>query len=230
VTRVLLAGAAGRMGRVVLAALRTADDVELVGTLVRGSDAPAVLRLARPDVLLDFTRPEASRELGLLAAERGISPVIGTSGLAEADVHSLHNACLRSKVGGLLVPNFSIGALLQMRAAEAAARHMPPIAVRERHHPAKRDAPSGTARATAARIDAASAHLAATREGAVPIESERREGVLAEQDVLFEQAGEQLLLRHVVTDRRAYVPGILLAVRSVQGLVGLHVGLDALID
>ncbi|MHC4846622.1 MAG: 4-hydroxy-tetrahydrodipicolinate reductase [Planctomycetota bacterium] len=222
-TRVLLAGASGHMGRVIMPALRAAGDVEIAGTLVRGSDAPAVLGLAKPDVLLDFTCAEASRELGLLAAERGISPVIGTSGLAAADVQSLRTACLRAKVGGLLVPNFSIGAMLQMRAAEAAARHLPPVVVRERHHPDKRDAPSGTARATAARIDGITS-------GSVPIESERREGLVAEQDVLFEQPGERLELRHVVTDRRAYLPGILLAVRSVRGLVGLHVGLDALID
>lgn len=222
-TRVLIAGATGRMGHVILPALRAAADVEIVGTLVRGSDAPAVLGLAKPDVLLDFTCAEASRELGLLAAERGISPVIGTSGLAEADVHSLRTACQRTKVGGLLVPNFSIGAVLQMRSAEAAARHLPPVVVRERHHPGKRDAPSGTARATAARIDKVTS-------GSVPIESERRDGVVAEQDVVFEQPGERLVLSHLVTDRRAYLPGILLAVRSVRDLVGLHVGLDALID
>jgi 4-hydroxy-tetrahydrodipicolinate reductase len=120
------------------------------------------------------------------------------------------------------VPNFSVGAVLQMRAAECAARHLPPRVIRERHHPDKRDAPSGTARATAARIDAVTG-------GAVPIESERLADVIAEQDVLFEQPGEELLLRHVVRDRRAYVPGVLLAVRAVRSLRGLTVGLDALV-
>jgi 4-hydroxy-tetrahydrodipicolinate reductase len=222
-TRVVLAGASGRMGRVILPAVRTAAGLEIVGTLVRGSDAPAVFSLAQPDVLLDFTCAEASRELGPLAAERGISPVIGTSGLDPADVKALSEACLRARIGGLLVPNFSIGAVLQMRAAEAAARHLPPTEVRERHHPGKRDSPSETARATAARIDAASG-------GSVPIESERQEGLVAEQDVRFEQPGESLLLRHVVTDRRAYLPGILLALRAVQSLQGLHQGLDQLVD
>lgn len=221
--RVLLAGASGRMGRVVLAGLRSADDIEVVGTLVRGSDAPAVLGLAQPDVLLDFTHADVSRELGPLAAERGISPVIGTSGLRPADIDALRKACWRARVGGLLVPNFSIGAVLQMRAAEAASRHLPPIAVRERHHPGKRDAPSGTALATAARLDAITG-------GEVPIASERQEGVVAEQDVVFEQPGERLTLSHVVTDRLAYLPGILLAIRSVRGLEGLHEGLDELVD
>lgn len=220
--RVVVSGAAGRMGRLVVPWLAAAQDVELCGTLVRGSDAAAVLELARPDVLVDFTVAASARELLPLAAERGISPVSGTSGLTEADVAALREACARAGVGGLLVPNFSVGAVLQMRHAEELARHLRLAALRETHHPGKKDRPSGTALATLRRIEAAGG-------GRVEIESERREGAVAEQDVGFASPGEEVLLRHVVRDRRAYLPGVLLAVRRVRTLHGLQLGLDGLL-
>jgi 4-hydroxy-tetrahydrodipicolinate reductase len=220
--RVVLAGAQGRMGRAIVPGLIAAEDLELVGTLVRGSDAAALFAEARPDVLVDFTLAEASRQLAPLAAERGISPVVGTSGLQPADVEALRAACARAGIGGLLVPNFSVGAVLQMKHAEELARVLPLAALRETHHPGKKDKPSGTALATLRRIEAAGG-------GRVEIESVRREGALAEQDVVFAGDGERVELRHVVTDRRAYLPGVLLAVRRVRGLRGLHVGLEAVL-
>lgn len=220
--RVVVAGAAGRMGSLVVNSFAAAEGVDLAGTLVRGSDAVAIFELCRPDVLVDFTVAASSRELGPLAAERGICPIIGTSGLTAADLATLREACAHSGIGGLVVPNFSIGAVLQMRFAEQAAARLPCTGIRETHHPAKKDAPSGTALATARRIEAAA--------GAPPaIESLRREGLVAVQDVSFAQAGERLQLVHEVTDRRAYLPGVLLAVRSVRGLRELVVGLDALL-
>lgn len=220
--RVVVAGAAGRMGSLVVPALAAAEGLELAGTLVRGSDAAAIFELCRPDVLLDFTVAAASRELGPLAGERGICPVIGTSGLTPADVAALGAACRHGGVGGLVVPNFSIGAVLQMRFAEQAAARLPCAGIRETHHPGKKDSPSGTALATAHRIEAACGR-------APPIESQRREGLVALQEIDYSQPGERLSLVHEVTDRRAYLPGILLAVRSVRGLRELVVGLDALL-
>ena len=220
--RVVVAGAAGRMGRLVAPFLAAAEGLQLAGTLEHGSDAAAELARARPDVLVDFSLAPATRELAPLAIERGISPVIGTSGLSEADVAALRAACARHHVGGLLVPNFSVGAVLQMRHAAELARHLRLAALREVHHPGKKDSPSGTALATLRRIREAGG-------GEVAIESERREGALAEQEVLFAGEGEEVALRHVVRDRRAYLPGVLLAVRRVRGLEGLHVGLDGLL-
>lgn len=220
--RVVVAGAAGRMGRLVLPCLSAAPDIEVCGTLRRGDDAAAVLGQARPDVLVDFTLADAARELLPLAAERGISPVSGTSGLGPADVDALRSACARAGVGGLLVPNFSVGAVLQMRHAAELARHLRLVALSEVHHPGKKDRPSGTALATLRHIEAAGG-------GRVEIHSERRDGAVAEQEVAFGGEGEDVVLRHVVRDRRAYLPGVLLAVRRVRGLPGLHVGLDDLL-
>ena len=223
VLRVVVAGAQGRMGRIVAPGLAAAKDLQLVGTLVRSTDAAALLAETLPDVLVDFTLADVSRQLAPLAAERGISPVVGTSGLLPADIEALREACARAGIGGLLVPNFSVGAVLQMKHAEELARVLPLAALRETHHPGKKDKPSGTALATLRRIEAAGG-------GRVEIESVRREGALAEQDVVFASEGERVELRHVVSDRRAYLPGVLLAVRRVRSLRGLHVGLESVLD
>jgi 4-hydroxy-tetrahydrodipicolinate reductase len=189
---------------------------------VRGSDASAIFEMCRPDVLVDFTIAEASRELAPMAAERGISPIVGVSGLLPEDVERLREACEHGHVGGLLVPNFSVGAVLQMRLAAEIAAYLTCEGIHETHHPAKKDSPSGTALATARRLK--------ERTGRdVPIQSTRRDGVVAEQELTFAQAGESMLLAHRVTDRRAYMPGLLLAVRAVRGLRHLVVGLDGLL-
>jgi 4-hydroxy-tetrahydrodipicolinate reductase len=221
-TRVVVAGAAGRMGSLAVSTLSRAEGIELAGTLVRGSDASAIFEMCRPDVLVDFTLAEASRDLAPMAAERGISPVVGVSGLAPEDIERLREACEHGRVGGLVVPNFSVGAVLQMRMAADIAAHLPCEGIHETHHPGKRDSPSGTALATARRLK--------ERTGRdVPIQSARREGAVAEPDVRFAQPGESMVISHLVTDRRAYMPGLLLAVRSVRGLRQLVVGLDGLL-
>lgn len=222
-TRVVVAGAGGRMGSLVCEALDGAEGLELAGTLVRGDAAGAVLDRTGPDVLLDFTLAQASRELVAAAVERGVSPVIGTSGWSAEAVADLAAGCARRSLGALLVPNFSVGAVLQMRFATAAARALTCEGIAEVHHTGKRDTPSGTALATAEAL---------AREGGTrpAITSARRDGLVAEQSVRFGGPGETLTLVHRVDDRRAYLPGVLLALRRVRGLDGLVVGLDALLD
>ena len=132
-------------------------------------------------------------------------------------------ACRRGGVGGLLVPNFSIGAVLQMQFAEQLARWMTCDGIQETHHRQKLDSPSGTARATAQRV-------AAVSDSPVPpIQSERRDGNVAVQQVRFSGRQERVELVHEVTDRTAYMPGLLLAVRAVRDLDGLVVGLERLL-
>ena len=221
--RVAVAGAAGRMGSIVAPFLAEAADVEVVARLDLGDDAEAALAAARPDVLVDFTLAAASRELAPAAARLGISPVVGVSGYSAEDTARLRAACLEGGVPGLLVPNFSIGAVLQMRHAAELAASLPCTLIAETHHPGKKDKPSGTALATARAIEASSGQHP-------PITSERIEGRVAEQLVRFEHPGERCELVHVVTDRRAYLPGVLLAVRRVAALpAGLTVGLDAVL-
>ncbi len=237
--RIAVSGAQGRMGAAVCRALEDCDDLALVARLDSGSDAAAEFSRTAPDVLVDFTIAAASRRLGPLAASLGIAPVIGTSGLTDDDQRALRDACRQGEVGGLVVPNFSVGAVLQMRFAEEAARWLACDEVREVHHTGKRDSPSGTARATARRVArAADSRLggsAATGDGredaaiVIPILSERRDGLVARQDVHFSAPGEWLQLVHQVDDRSAYLPGVLLAVRRVGQLDGLHLGLEAVL-
>lgn len=219
--RVVLAGARGRMGCVLHPAFEQAVDITVVACLARGDDPQAGLAHA-PDVLVDFTCAEASRCLAPIYAAAGVAPVVGTSGLLAEDREAIAQACRAGGVGGLIVPNFAVGAILQMRLARWAARWLPCHGIQEAHHPGKLDAPSGTARATA--------DLVARHQPRPVIASERRPGVLARQRIQFGSDAETLQVEHDVRDRRAYVAGVLLAVRHVRELEGLVVGLDVLLD
>jgi len=220
---VLVAGARGRMGALACGWIAAADGLQLVAELRRGDDAVTTLAAHPGAVLLDVTELASSVPLVTAAVEHGVHPVIGTSGWSAEQLAALELRCAEHALGALWVPNFSIGAVLQMRFAEQAARWFDAAAIHETHHPAKRDAPSGTARATAERMRAASGGAA------VPIESSRRAGVLAEQHVTLAADHERLELRHVVSDRSAYAAGALLALRRVRELSGLVRGLDALL-
>jgi 4-hydroxy-tetrahydrodipicolinate reductase len=175
------------------------------------------------DVVVEFTVPAVV--LGNLARWRalGVHAVVGTSGFDEARLEPLAGRWGSGPPNCLVVPNFSIGAVLMMRFAEQAAPHFPSAAILERHHVDKVDAPSGTSLATAARMEAAG--------GVRPeIESERLPGVVAHQDVVFHGDGETLTISHDTTDRRSFIPGVLLAVRGVAGLSEpVTVGLEAVL-
>jgi 4-hydroxy-tetrahydrodipicolinate reductase len=167
--------------------------------------------------------------------------VVGTSGFDESRVSELRRLWGDSPVGCLVVPNFSIGAVLMMRFAEMAAPHFQAAEIVELHHDRKADAPSGTAASTAARIGAAASQrrqvestetVAGARGGRVsdvPVHSVRLPGMLAHQEVLLGNPGEVLTLRHDSTDRQSFLPGILLAVEHVTQTPGVSIGLDHLI-
>jgi len=222
--RIVLGGVSGRMGRMVVAALAEQPDLALVGGLTSADDPERLLRSDVADLYLDLTVASAARVLAPMAARAGVSPVVGTSGLSEQDLADLAAACSAGAVGGIVVPNFSIGAVIQMLAAENAARHLACDGITEVHHAGKRDSPSGTARATA-RIIARAAGGAEP-----PITAERRDDVLAIQEVTFSGEHERLVLSHTVENRQAYVPGLLLALRRVRSLPGLVIGLEQLFD
>lgn len=222
--RVVVGGAAGRMGRLAESAMAPCEDLIFAGGLKRGDDPAQLLRAELADVYLDLTVASAARVLAPAAARAGLCPVVGTSGLNDDDLDCLGQACREGGVGGLVIPNFSVGAVLQMMAAERIARHLSCTGIAEVHHSGKRDSPSGTARATARRIGQA-------KQTEPPqISSERRDDALAEQTVTFATSHEQLVLHHEVSNRLAYVPGLLLALRRVRSCTGLVRGLDSLVD
>lgn len=240
--RVLVAGASGRMGRAVVEALAHTEDMEYVGGVGRGDDLVTVIRKAQPTVIVDFTVPEVVMDHIRIGLEAGIPLVVGTTGLAAADVDWVDNEARRRGIGVVLEPNFAIGAVLMMRYAREAARWFDNAEIVELHHEKKHDAPSGTAMRTAELIGAVREDVALSDEGrlelvegarggvhhGVRIHSIRLPGHVAHQEIIFGSAGETLRIRHDLVDRRSFMPGVLLAVRRVGDLTGVY-GLEQLL-
>jgi 4-hydroxy-tetrahydrodipicolinate reductase len=213
--RVAVAGAAGRMGQMVCATVDAADDMELVARADPALDAP--LELGSADVLVDFTRPDAVLGNARQALASGVHVVIGTSGF---DLDELRSAAASSSAKAFFAPNFAIGAVLMMKFAAEASRVMERAEIIELHHPAKLDAPSGTAARTAEMM-----------EGDVPIHSVRLPGIVADQEVIVGDVGQTLTISHRSTDRTSFMPGVLLAIRRVADLPDpVTVGLEHLLD
>jgi 4-hydroxy-tetrahydrodipicolinate reductase len=225
--RVVASGAAGRMGATVCEAVEGAEDMELAGRADPALDAPLATLLDGADVVVDFTTPDAAPANVAECVEAGVHAVVGTTGF-DLDELSAATARAREKGGSearvLVAPNFAIGAVLMMRFAAEAARHMPECEIVELHHPGKLDAPSGTAKRTAALISEAGGNVHE------PIHSVRLPGLVAHQEVLLGGEGQTLAIRHDSIDRRSFMPGVLLAVRRVGELPDpFTVGLDALL-
>jgi 4-hydroxy-tetrahydrodipicolinate reductase len=223
--RVVVSGAGGRMGRTVCEAVEGADDMELVGEAdpALGTSLPDVLDEARPDVVVEFSVPDSVFENAKLCLDRGVHVVVGATGMTGAQVEELDAAARESRGNCFIAPNFAIGAVLLMEASKEIARHMPDCEIIELHHDQKVDAPSGTAKRTAALI------AAETGAGEPPIHSVRLPGLVAHQEVVFGGVGQTLTIRHDSIARESFMPGVLLAVRKVAGIDGLAVGLENLL-
>lgn len=235
--RVGVLGATGRMGAIVCDAVTADPDLELAARLSRGGEV-ADLGAARTEVAVDFTHPDVviANVRDCLAA--GIHVVVGTSGFDAARLAEVRAMADGAGANVVVVPNFAIGAVLMQRFAAEAARHFADAEIVEAHHIGKADAPSGTAIATAERIaehrrgSGAAGGASAARGadlGGVRVHSVRLPGIVAQQEVIFGGEGESLTIRHDTVDRRAFVPGILLAIRAVVGRRGLTVGLEPLL-
>jgi len=202
--RVAVAGAAGRMGQMVCAAVEGADDLTLAGRADPLLETSVDNVLDAADVLVDFTRPDTALDNARAALAAGVHVVIGTSGF---DLDGLHEAARESSANAFFAPNFALGAVLMMRFAAEASRVMARAEIIELHHEGKLDAPSGTAARTAEMM-----------EGDVPIHSVRLPGIVADQEVILGDVAQTLTIRHVTTDRTSFMPGVLLAIRRVADL------------
>jgi 4-hydroxy-tetrahydrodipicolinate reductase len=208
--RLAVLGAEGKVGRVLAPAL------ERAGHEVRAIELGDAVDVSGLDAAVDFTTPEAAPANVRSALEQGVSCIVGTTGW---DPQPLHELAAGRDLRLLVVPNFSIGAVLMMRFAQQAAEFFPRAEIIELHNEAKKDAPSGTAKATAARIG-----------GDPVIHSVRLPGLVAHQEVIFGGDGELLTIRHDTTSRESFVPGVLLALAKLSTLPpGLTVGLDAVL-
>jgi 4-hydroxy-tetrahydrodipicolinate reductase len=231
--RVAVAGASGRLGGPISTAVAAADDLELVARIAPslvGTAADAfgaldnALAAERIDVLVDVTRPDRVEPHVRLAVEAGVPVVLGTTGWGEEAAGRIDAAARARGVPVFYAPNFAITAVLMMRLAVEAARHVPDCEIVEEHASTKVDRPSGTALHTARLI------AEATSGEPPPIHSLRLPGLVANQSVIFGAQAQTLEIRHVTTSREAFVPGVLLAVRRVRDLPpGLTIGLDRLL-
>jgi 4-hydroxy-tetrahydrodipicolinate reductase len=209
------------MGSTVCEAVEGAEDMELVARAdpALGTSLDNALSVA-PDVLVDFTIPTTALANTRRAVAAGVHVVIGTTGFDPAELEDLRGA----KANVFVAPNFAIGAVLMMRFAVDASRHMARAEIIELHHDGKVDAPSGTAARTAALMRDAGGEE-------VPIHSVRLPGLVAHQEVILGDVGQTLTIRHDSVDRVSFMPGVLLAVRRVAGLAeSPTVGLEHLLD
>ncbi|HEY9711882.1 MAG TPA: 4-hydroxy-tetrahydrodipicolinate reductase [Chroococcales cyanobacterium] len=272
--KVVIAGVNGRMGRASAAAILSNPDYKLVGAydapdaacvgkdvsqicqvtdpeatgiLVSNGFADAISGSAAgivPDVLLDFTRADAAYANAKLAISHGIRPVVGTSGLPADQVEELSVMAAQKKLGAMIVPNFSVGAVLMMEFARQAAHLFENVEIVEVHHPKKVDAPSGTAMHTADQMSKIGKQfnpklvdekelIAGARggltEAGVRVHSLRLPGLISHQEVYFGSPGEMLTIKHDSFTTDCFTKGILLAIRSVIDFDRLVVGLDKIL-
>ena len=262
-TTVIVNGACGRMGQAVLKAVQEADGLELVGAVdIKGgadtgslvglpangilveTDLEALLARKKPEVMVDFTRPDGVFGNVMTALAHQTSPGGGTTGLSDEQKAEIAKAAEANDTPAFIAPNFAIGAVLLMVMSRQAAKYMPDVEIIELHHDKKLDAPSGTAIQTAAMIaEVRKAHKQGNPdefeklEGArgadyegMHIHSVRLPGYVAHQEVIFGGLGQTLTIRHDSMNRESFMPGVVLAAKKVRSLKGLTVGLDKLLD
>lgn len=251
-TRVLVCGAAGRMGREVVKAVHSQTDMEVVaGVDLMPSeslnqvpfytDLGQAIKETKPDVAVDFTQPHVLLDNVSCYYNHNLRAVIGTTGLSQAEILPLQEkAKTASDWAVLIAPNFAIGAVLMMRFAADAAKYFPDVEIIEFHHEQKKDAPSGTAIKTAEMIAAVQGRVESSEldeyekltgaRGAeldqIHIHSVRLPGYVAHQEVIFGAPGQNLIIRHDSTHRESFMPGVLLAVRKIRTMHGLTYGLE----
>lgn len=237
---VIINGARGKMGQEAVIAISAEQSLNLIGQLDHCDNLADAINTLKPDVVVDLTSAQSVYNNTKTIISNRACPVIGSSGLLENQIIELQRLAKDLKISGLIVPNFSIGAVLMMQFAETAAKYFSQVEIIERHHPNKLDAPSGTAIRTAELISHTlnnkdihnnkSKELIPNALGAnyknIPIHSLRLSGSVAHQTVLFGGIDETLTIQHDSIHRKSFMPGVILACQKAPFLNGLEVGLD----
>lgn len=267
---VIVNGAAGKMGREVVKAVAQAEDMTLIGAIDRNPaiagqdigelagcgplevpvlpDMEATCAMAaqekQPPVMVDFTHPDSVYENVRAAIAYGVRPVVGTTGLSDAQLADLADFADKASMGCLVIPNFSIGVVLMQQAAIQASKYFDHVEIIELHHDQKADAPSGTAIKTAQMLaelgksynppkvtetETLTGARGALANENIRIHSVRLPGLIAHQEILFGAPGQLYTLRHDTSDRACYMPGVLLAIRQVVSLKSLVYGLERIL-
>ncbi|MDD4320045.1 MAG: 4-hydroxy-tetrahydrodipicolinate reductase [Acidaminococcaceae bacterium] len=253
---ILVNGALGRMGSEVVRTVLQEKDMNLVGCvdihgaekMVEGhlveEDLQNALDKYKPQVVVDFTRPDVVMNNLKIILSNGVHAVVGTTGFTTENLQELDDLAKNNKVGILVAPNFAMGAILMMKIACEVAKYFPQVEIIEMHHDKKLDAPSGTAILTAQKLAevrggyVAQGHpeevekLSGARgnnyEG-MHIHSVRLPGFVASQEIIFGSAGETLKIRNDSINRECYMPGVMLGCRAMISKIGLVYGLDKLL-
>ncbi len=256
--RVIVHGAAGKVGQEVVKAVCGEEDMQMVGavdmkatkdslllpdgssSVLFSADLRDILARCQPDVMVDFSLAKATMPAVRLATEKGVNLVIGTTGFSPDEVKEIERLTLEHKIGVVMAPNFALGAILMMHLAKIAAKYLDYAEIIELHHHLKADAPSGTAQMTARAMAKARGKpflqpqgKAAASRGelvdGVSIHSVRLPGLMAHQEVILGTSGQTLSIRHDTINRECYMPGVILAIREVVKHKGLVYGLDTLL-
>lgn len=254
--RVLVNGALGKMGKEVIDAVKNCPETQLVGAvdimgegiktddITISKDLKSTIEKTTPDVVVDFTQPNAIYENAKLCLNLNTSVVIGTTGLSDEQINELEILSKEKNIGCAIIPNFSTGAVLMMKFAQMAAAYFDNAEIIELHHNQKKDAPSGTAIKTAQLMAKSNSNFATnncaeieTIQGArganstnnIHIHSVRMPGFMASQEVIFGSMGQTLKIRHDSTDRKCYMPGVILTVKHIANTKNFVYGLEQII-
>jgi 4-hydroxy-tetrahydrodipicolinate reductase len=240
--RVLVNGAKGKTGRIAIQAVKNDHALKLVGKADHEDHLPALIGNTRAQVVIDLTSAEVVYENSLIIIDSGAHPLIGTSGLLPDEVRILQEKCREKGLGGMIVPNFSISAILMMKFAKEAARFFPSAEIIDLHHDEKLDSPSATAIHTAEMISEnlkpkavinVEKNIIPGARGAgckgIPIHSIRLPGLVSHHRVVFGGSGETFILESNTLSREAFMAGICLACKKVVGLNRMYCGLENII-
>ncbi len=232
------------MGREIVRAVSLDEDLELAGKCGSKDNLSILLESIKPDIVIDFTRPEAAFTNAETILYQGCHAIIGTTGITAEQRSELESLALKKGVAVLIAPNFCIGAVLMMKFAAEAAKYMPNVEIIEYHHDQKADAPSGTAITTAEYIinhagetnppfvvskEVLSGNSQGANMGNIRIHAVRLPGYVASQEVIFGDKGHTLKIRHDTINRESFMPGILQAAKKIGDKSGMFYGLETLI-
>ena len=260
--KVVVSGALGKMGLETVKAVLNDNELKLIGLVdikgegqslsslsaVKGCDLPVnndlsrVIKLYKPDVLIDFTNPQSVYSNARIALQNDVNCVLGTTGLNDMEIEQLAILSNKKNKGVAIIPNFAIGAVLMMKFAREAAKYFTEVEIIELHHDQKVDAPSGTAIKTAEMIREnlqfkaprnlkEYEKIAGSRGGdddGIRIHSIRLPGLVANQEVIFGGPGQTLIIRHDSIDRSSFMPGVVMAVKKILQIKGLVQGMEEL--
>ena len=238
--RVLVNGAHGKMGQVTVKAISADPDFVLAGETDKDDSLAAEIKNKKADVVIDFTNADVAFKNTQIIIEAGAHPVIGTTGLRSEQIKTLQDLCKKNQLGGIIAPNFSLGAILMMKYAKEIANYFPNVEIIEMHHDGKLDSPSGTSIRTAELLAPVCKNAAKPSRETIPgarganfenihIHAIRLPGLIAHQQIIFGGLGETLTIRHDSLDRQCFMPGVRLAAKKVMELKELVYGLEHLI-